>query len=288
MLMDRKLNVLGSDIHEKKDCKYLYTLTGYNIPLYLEAHPESFLNKLDYIIPPPSLNEDSDLYKKIENYRINILPVEDCLKIFKPKKPVICITGTNGKTTTTTLLKHICRSAGLEPTEHGFKNLQGNIDYIPPLQARLKGDVAVLETGTFGKTGDLKLLVERCEPDCGIVTNINPDHLDENLDFMSYASIKGEFVEYFKNKTLIVNSDDPTVFGLVTDQDVITFGLDSKKSGVGYKTCWCGREIRVDETITGSGFYCCECGLTGPEPRLSYMRLMKQREIQTSNTGWCY
>ena len=111
MLMDRKLNVLGSDIHEKKDCEYLYTLNGYNIPLYLTAHPESFLNKLNYIIPPPSLNEDSDLYKKIEDYKINILPVEDCLKIFKPEKPVLCITGTNGKTTTTTLLKHICRSA---------------------------------------------------------------------------------------------------------------------------------------------------------------------------------
>ena len=99
------------------------------------------------------------------------------LNIFKPKKPVICITGTNGKTTTTTLLKHICRHAGLKPTEHGFRNLQGNIDYIPPLQARLSGDVAVLETGTFGKPGDLKIMVERCEPECGIVTNINPDHL---------------------------------------------------------------------------------------------------------------
>ena len=80
--------------------------------------------------------------------------------------------------------------------------MQGNIDYIPPLQARLSGDVAVLETGTFGKTGDLKLMVERCEPECGVVTNINPDHLDENHDFMSYASIKGEFIEYFKNKII--------------------------------------------------------------------------------------
>ena len=122
---------------------------------------------------------------------------------------------------------------GLKPTEHGFRNLQGNIDYIPPLQARLAGDVAVLETGTFGKTGDLKLLVERCEPDCGIVTNINPDHLDQNHDFMDYARIKGEFIEYFKNKTIIVNSDDPTIFGLVTQEDVITFGLDPKKYGSG-------------------------------------------------------
>jgi UDP-N-acetylmuramate--alanine ligase len=267
MLMDRGCQVMGTDMQGKEECKYLYTFENYNIPLSLSEHPESFFNKSTCIIPPPSLRESSDLFKKIKNYG-TILTVEDCLKIFKPKKPVICITGTNGKTTTTTLLKHICRSAGLEPTEHGFKNLQGNIDYIPPLQARLKGDVAVLETGTFGKTGDLKFMVKRCEPDCGILTNINPDHLDENLDFMSYASIKGEFVEYFKNKTLIVNSDDPTVFGLVDPDlhDIVTFGVDSSTSGIGYKTCWCGREIRVDETITGSGFYCCECGLKRPEP----------------------
>ncbi len=286
MLMDRKLNVLGSDIHEKKDCQYLYTLNGYNIPLYLTAHTESFLNKLNYIIPPPSLNEDSDLYKKIEDNKINILHVEDCLKIFKPEKPVLCITGTNGKTTTTTLLKHICRSAGLKPTEHGFKNLQGNIDYIPPLQARLAGDVAVLETGTFGKTGDLKLLVERCEPDCGIVTNINPDHLDQNHDFMDYARIKGEFIEYFKNKTIIVNSDDPTIFGLVTQEDVVTFGLDPKKTGVGYKTCWCGRQIKIEETITGSGLYSCECGLKTPEPDYLAMEIDETKgrfKLQTND-----
>ena len=58
----------------------------------------------------------------------------------------------------------------------GFRNLQGNIDYIPPLQARLSGNVAVLETGTFGKAGDLKIMVERSKPECGLVTNINPDH----------------------------------------------------------------------------------------------------------------
>ena len=267
MLMDHGCHVIGTDLHPKEVCEYLYTLEEYNIPLSLSEHPESFFNKSTYIVPPPSLHEDSKLIKKIKDCG-TILTIEDCLKIFKPEKPVLCITGTNGKTTTTTLLKHICRNAGLKPTEHGFRNLQGNIDYIPPVQARLKGDVAVLETGTFGQTGDLKIMVERCEPDCGIVTNINPDHLDENHDFMSYASIKGEFVEFFKNKTLIVNSDDPTVFGLVDQdsQDIVTFGVDSSGSGIGFKQCWCGREIKVDETITGSGFYSCECGLIRPEP----------------------
>jgi len=266
MLIDHGCQVIGTDLHTKEACKYLYTLEEYNIPLSLSEHPESFFNESTYIIPPPSLKEDSKLFKKIVNNG-TILKVEDCLRNFKPGKPVLCITGTNGKTTTTTLLKHICRTAGLEPAEHGFRNLQGNIDYIPPLQARLKGDVAVLETGTFGNTGDLKKMVELCEPDCGIVTNITPDHLDENHDFMSYASIKGKFIEYFKNKSLIVNSDDPTVFGLVEKDahNIVTFGVDSSGSGIGYKPCWCGREIKLDETITGSGFYSCECELIRPE-----------------------
>jgi UDP-N-acetylmuramate--alanine ligase len=267
MLIDHNCKVLGTDINGKDNCEYIYTLRDYNLPLYLSEHPEAFFKNSTFIVPPPSLGEDSELCKKIKNYGLDILTVDDCLKKFKPEKPVLCITGTNGKTTTTTLLKHICRSAGLNPSEHGFRNLQGNIDYIPPLQARLNGDVAVLETGTFGNRGDIKKLVERCEPDCGILTNINPDHLDKNHDFMNYARIKGEFVDYFKNKKLIVNSDDPTAFGLVDQKtDFVTFGIDSDTFSTVLKRCWCGRDIELSETITGSGVYSCECGLNRPEP----------------------
>jgi UDP-N-acetylmuramate--alanine ligase len=267
LLMDRGYYVIGTDLHKKEECDYLYTLTNYKIPLYLSEHPESFFNESTCIVTPPSLMETSDFFKQIKRYKKDILSVEDILTTFKPKKPVICITGTNGKTTTTTLLKHICRQVGLEPTEHGFRNLQGNIDYIPPLQARLSGDVAVLETGTFGKTCDLKIMIERCEPKCGIITNINPDHLDEDLDFMSYASIKGEFIEYFKNKVLIVNSDDPTILGMLNPEStVITFGVDSPTARISQKPCWCGREISINETITGSGIYSCECGINRPIP----------------------
>ncbi len=267
ILMDHGYPVIGTDLHKQEECDYLYTLIDYEIPLYLYEHPESFFNKSTYIVTPPSLMETTDFFKQIKRYGKDILSVEDILKNFKPKKPVICITGTNGKTTTTTLLKHICRKVDLEPTEHGFRNLQGNIDYIPPLQARLSGDVAVLETGTFGKEGDLKTMIERCEPECGLVTNINPDHLDENLDFMSYAAIKGEFIEYFKNKILIVNSDDPTIFGMLNPEStVITFGVDIKTTEICQKPCWCGREIIIDETITGSGIYNCECGINRPVP----------------------
>lgn len=270
MINDHGCDVIGTDSKREEECEFKYTLDDYDFPIYLSSHPEFFFEESDIIIPPPSLKENSDLYKKIVLSGKKILGVEDCLKLFKPKKPVVCITGTNGKTTTTSLLKHICRGVGLKPTEHSFKNLQGNIDYIPPLQARLRGDVAVLETGTFGKIGDLKRMIERSEPDYGILTNITPDHLNNEHDFMSYASIKGEFVKYFKSKPLIINSDDPTVFSLVNAHDhlgkVVTFGVDSKTTNTADKICWCGNSILIEETISGSGYYECECGLTRPQP----------------------
>lgn len=273
VLMDHGFNVACTDMKPEAECRFRYTLEPYikkyNPAIYFSGHPESFLTESEYVIPPPSLPKTSKLFKRIKESGTKILEVEDVLRQVKPDKPVICITGTNGKTTTTTLLKHICRSAGLEPTEHGFRDLQGNIDYIPPLQGRLNGNVAVLETGTFGVPEDLKRMIERCEPSCGIMTNITPDHLDNDQDFLSYANIKGDFVEYLKDKQLIVNSDDPTLWGLIKSKNcsnVTTFGVDSRSTAKSMKKCWCGREISLDETISGVGYYECECGLKRPEP----------------------
>jgi len=273
VLMDHGLNVTCTDIKPEDECRFRYTLEPYlkkyNPPIYFSSHPESFLTESDYLIPPPSLPKTSKLFKKIKESGTNILEVEDILRWIKPDKPVICITGTNGKTTTTTLLKRICRFAGLEPTEHGFRDLQGNIDYIPPLQGRLNGDVAVLETGTFGVPEDLKQMIKRSKPSCGIITNITPDHLDKDHDFLSYANIKGDFIEYLKDKQLIVNSDDPTLWGLIKSKNcinVVSFGVDSQSTVKSVKKCWCGREIFIDETISGVGYYECECGIKRSEP----------------------
>jgi UDP-N-acetylmuramate--alanine ligase len=275
VLLDRGFQVMGTDIKSADECEFRYTLEDYNLPIYFKDHPEAFFSSSKYIIPPPSLSKDSELFKKIEGGRLSngkskVLEVDDLLQRIKPDKPVICITGTNGKTTTTSLIKHICYHTGMKPVEHGFRELQGNVAYIPPLQCRLKGDVAVLETGTFGIPGDLKKILERCDPSCGIVTNITPDHMHKDGSFLSYALIKGEFVDYFKDKQLILNADDPTVMGLVESSknsgDIITFGVDCETSQENQKKCWCGSELSINETISGMGYYNCECGLKRPQP----------------------
>lgn len=272
VLLDNNLKVIGTDHKSETQCKYKYTLEKYNFPIYLSGHPENFFEKSDYIIPPPSLSKDSDFYKKLVNSKSIILSVDDVLNFIKPNKPIVCITGTNGKTTTTALLKHMCSYNGMSPTEHFFKGLQGNIDYIPPLQCRLKGDVAILETGTFGTPGDLKFILERINPSCGLITNITPDHTPNNQDFHSYASIKGEFIDNLKNELLIINTDDPTITGLINKfsssitGNIVTFGLNYDETVENKKMCWCGREITLEETISGMGYYKCECGLERVQP----------------------
>jgi UDP-N-acetylmuramate--alanine ligase len=274
VLMEHGSTVKGTDNQVENECKFKYTLEKYDLPLYLGGHPESFFNRLNYVITPPSLSKNSDFYKSLDEKakkgRFKILEVDDIINSIEPGKPVLCITGTNGKTTTTSILKHVCYSTGLKPTEHGFKELQGNIDYIPPLQCRLRGDVSVLETGTFGNPGDLKFMMERCQPSCGIITNITPDHIHNGQNFFDYSYIKGELVEYLKDEMLIVNADDPTVMGLIRHKDVsgeiITFGVNYETEIVAKKTCFCGREIHLEETIPGMGIYKCFCGLERPVP----------------------
>ena len=272
VLLEHDLKVIGTDYKSEAQCKFKYTLEDYDLPLYLAGHPEDFFKESNYIILPPSLSKNSNLYKKVICSGSEVLEVDDILNMIKPDKPVLCITGTNGKTTTTRLLKHICNYSGITTTEHGFKELQGNIDYIPPLQCRLQGDVAIVETGTFGVPGDLKFMLERCEPLCGIITNITPDHMPDHQDFLSYAAIKSEFLDYLKDKMLIINADDPTITGLInnlssdTTGHIITFGVDYKETVENKKLCCCGREIILEETISGMGYYHCECGVERLQP----------------------
>ena len=68
MLIDHNCKVQGTDINGKDNCEYIYTLQDYNLPLYLSEHPEAFFKNSTFIVPPPSLGEDSELCKKIKNY----------------------------------------------------------------------------------------------------------------------------------------------------------------------------------------------------------------------------
>lgn len=272
ILMDHGFKVQANDMVNEEDCRFKSALNEYpDMKIYYGKIPETFFTNTDYMILPTALIESkSMLYHKVKKYNIPILTVEDILDTFEPAHPVICITGTNGKTTTTALLKHIAYQANIKPCEHNLEGMQGNAADIPSLQSRLNGDVNILETGTFGYKGSLNKLAKPCKPDVGLITNITPDHLSENSSFLDYACIKGELLELLTDKTIIINNDDPTIKALLKKLDyegnVISFGIETESIRTSYKSCFCGSKVKVNEYIAGVGTYECDCGIEYAKP----------------------
>ena len=116
-----------------------------------------------------------------------------------PLAKVVAITGTNGKSTTTTLIAHLLRHAGLR-VEVG-----GNLG-IPALDlAPLGADgVYVLELSSY----QLELL-DQAQVDVGVLLNITPDHLARHGDMAGYAAVKaGLFARLRETGTAIIGVDD--------------------------------------------------------------------------------
>ena len=121
ILSERGYDVIGTDLTPENKCRFSKSLEGYDIELFYGETPDEFFEKADYVVPPASLSKKSSVFKKIDN----VYELDDVIENFHPEKPVFGITGTNGKTTTTTLLKKIAYDNGIEPAEHNLEKNAG-------------------------------------------------------------------------------------------------------------------------------------------------------------------
>ncbi len=124
---------------------------------------------------------------------------------------VIAISGTHGKTTTTALIGHIFNTAGLEPTVHvGGVCLNFNSNLC-------LGDSSYFIT----EACEYKKSFEYLKPECGVVTNIECDHMDcyQNLN-----DLKQSFTYFLDNSKICVLNDKNDVLNLVSTKQVYTFG----------------------------------------------------------------
>ncbi len=112
---------------------------------------------------------------------------------------IIAVTGSDGKTTTSTIISELLKAAGFRV------HLGGNIGHpllceIPDIR---KDDVAVLELSSF------QLHSMHCSPDIAVVTNISPNHLDKHRDFQDYIDAKREILcNQREDSLLVLNADD--------------------------------------------------------------------------------
>ncbi len=134
---------------------------------------------------------------------------------------VLALTGSNGKTTTRTMITHVVgrRFKVLSPFGN-FNNLVG----VPLTLLRIEPDHewAILELG-MNRPGEIHRLGEICSADIGLITNIGPAHLEGLGSLEGIMEAKGELIETISaNGTMIFNADDPLVMRLARRADCQT------------------------------------------------------------------
>ncbi|WP_424355094.1 Mur ligase family protein [Methanobacterium sp. MBAC-LM] len=270
VLKDNGADVTVSDL--STDSPQINILEEEGIKLNLGEHDENILKNADVIVVAPSLLQNNKLIGKIKSVTdADIISADEILSTCKVSKPVVGITGTNGKTTTTWMLKNILNLSGYKTPEHKLK-MQGNTELIPSFQARLDGDIAVLEIGTHGNTDEIKNCALKSEVGIGIITNISKDHLSGSHNFQDYISCKREIVDVAG--CLIFNADDPVVTGFSNDTShkIFFYGIEGIDSEIeAYpetRECpICGKELEYSLHYLGHlGVYKCSCGFKRKEP----------------------
>jgi UDP-N-acetylmuramoylalanine--D-glutamate ligase len=168
--------------------------------LELGGHrPETFLEK-DLIVPSPGVPADMPYLAAARAASIPVWSeIELAWRFLRGK--LIAITGSNGKTTTTSLIAHILEKAGV-PTI-----IAGNIG--TPLISRVMETstqtVTVLEVSSFQLE-----LIEKFRADISLLLNLTPDHLDRHPSLEAYANAKARIFEnQVEDDAAIINADDP-------------------------------------------------------------------------------
>jgi len=185
------------------------TLTSEGIPFEEGAHTISKILVADEVIKSPGIPDSSKVVMAVNREKIPVISeIEFASRYTDAKK--ICITGTNGKTTTTLLTYHILNNAGLDV------GLAGNVGKSLAMQvAEGEKDIYVIELSSFQLDGLFKF-----KADIAILLNITPDHLDR---------YENNYQKYINSKFRITNNqtkDDAFIY--CADDKVITKEVESR------------------------------------------------------------
>ncbi len=160
-------DVFVSDGGEIKD-HFKNELVQYEIAFEEKKHSEEKILNADEVMKSPGIPEKNELVKKIRAKEIPVISEIELAYRYKGDSKIIAITGTNGKTTTTALTYHICKTGGADCA------LVGNIgDSFAKQVALDPKPLYVVEISSF-QLDDIKTF----KPDVAILTNITEDHLD--------------------------------------------------------------------------------------------------------------
>ena len=193
--------VFVSDMSNIKD-KYKTLLNNHGIEWEEGQHTEEKILNADEVIKSPGIPKEAPMVKKLIEQGTHIISEIEFAGRYTNSK-MVCITGSNGKTTTTSLIYHIFKNAGYDV------GLAGNIGKSLALQiAEEPHEYYVIELSSF-QLDDMYDF----RANIAILLNITPDHLDRyDYQFEKYADSKMRIIQnQTKDDSFIYWNDDPVI-----------------------------------------------------------------------------
>ena len=239
-------NVFVSDFGEIKT-PFKKTLDEMNIDWEENKHSMDRILQANLVVKSPGISDNAKNILSIKEKGIKVISEIEFAGYYNTAK-TICITGSNGKTTTSLLTYHILKKAGLNV------GLAGNIgDSFAKQVANKKFDWYVLELSSFQLDGMVDF-----KADIAMLLNITPDHLDRYDDKMeNYIESKFRvFQNLTDNDWAIYNYDDPIIrekiksYALKSKQ--VPFSLTEKMPQGGYINSKQQLIININEKLTMS------------------------------------
>lgn len=189
------------------------------VDIFLGAIPLGLYAELCEIICSPGVALDEPSIRQALDQGISVVGDIECLAR-EIQRPVIAITGTNGKSTVTTLVGEMAKASGMRVAVAGnigapvLDLLDDGIDY----------DLWVLELSSFQLD-----LVSSLAPIAATILNVTPDHLDRHHDMTAYIRAKQRV--YHQSQALIYNREDnqtiPQLSQVCSTAHQVSYGLDS-------------------------------------------------------------
>ena len=248
VLKNKRISIIGAGRSGLASAKAVRTLGG--IPFVSDSNPRAQLSagqalselkvefefgshspkifECDLLIVSPGVPSDADVIVRAKAKGLTIWPeIELAYRICKGK--IIGVTGSNGKTTTTTLIGEILKKGGRRTF------VCGNIgNPFVAVAADVPPDgFAVVELSSFQLE-----MIDEFRPHVAIFLNITPDHLDRHGDFESYMGAK---MRIFENQ-------EPDDFAVINHDDMI---LREKCGRLNARTTWFSVEDRLPEGVWG-------------------------------------
>ena len=183
--------------------RYKNELKQYDIAFEEEKHSEEKILHADEVVKSPGIPEKNELVQKIKTKGIKVISEIELAYRHKGAGKIIAITGSNGKSTTTALTGHICKTGGMDCA------VVGNIGYSFARQVALDPKpLYVVEVSSF-QLDD----IENFNADIAVLLNITEDHLDRyEYRFENYIRSKFNIIKNQTHKDYFIYcADDPVI-----------------------------------------------------------------------------